>query len=231
MSTPTTPRLAQAIAFSTMISFCRASNVRSIIRISPARTCGYSSRARSSPRIAARMMWSRSRSPPRFRFIGLKRSSSVVMPLRAVRAADRGVDGALDGERRGLDQLRPVVDRVERVEVLDAARVGDGDERVELPVVLDRQRDALLVREAPHDVRRDRAAEVRVELGEPDVGRRACRESTRPSSGASRGRRPPGAARSSAGSTVCGTGCDEAEHVGAGRVERRPPPPRRTARG
>ena len=36
--------------------------------------------ARSSPRIAARMMWSRSRSPPRFRFIGLKRSSSVVMP-------------------------------------------------------------------------------------------------------------------------------------------------------
>ena len=26
------------------------------------------------------MMWSRSRSPPRFRFIGLKRSSSVVIP-------------------------------------------------------------------------------------------------------------------------------------------------------
>ena len=30
--------------------------------------------------MAARMMWSRSRSPPRFRFIGLKRISSVVMP-------------------------------------------------------------------------------------------------------------------------------------------------------
>ena len=29
--------------------------------------------------MAAMMMWSRSRSPPRFRFIGLKRSSSVVM--------------------------------------------------------------------------------------------------------------------------------------------------------
>ena len=39
-----------------------------------------SSPATSRPRIAARMMWSRSRSPPRFRFIGLKRSSSVVMP-------------------------------------------------------------------------------------------------------------------------------------------------------
>jgi len=62
-----------------MISFCRASKVLSIIRISPARTCGYSIRARSSPLVAARMMWSRSRSPPRFRFIGLKRTSSVVM--------------------------------------------------------------------------------------------------------------------------------------------------------
>ena len=30
--------------------------------------------------MAARMMWSRSRSPPRLRFIGLKRSSSVVIP-------------------------------------------------------------------------------------------------------------------------------------------------------
>ena len=57
-----------------------AVNVRSIIRIRPARTCGYSRLARSSPRIAAMMMWSRSRSPPRFRFIGLKRSSSVVIP-------------------------------------------------------------------------------------------------------------------------------------------------------
>ena len=63
-----------------MIAFCRSVNVRSIIRISPARTCEYSRLARSSPRIAATMMWSRSRSPPRFRFIGLKRSSSVVIP-------------------------------------------------------------------------------------------------------------------------------------------------------
>ena len=63
-----------------MISFWCGVNVRSIIRIRPARTCGYSRLATSSPRMAARMMWSRSRSPPRFRFIGLKRSSSVVIP-------------------------------------------------------------------------------------------------------------------------------------------------------
>ena len=79
MSTPTTPLPAQRIAFSTMISLSRGSNVRSIIRISPARTCGYSMLARSTPRMAARMMWSRSRSPPRLRFIGLNRSSRVVI--------------------------------------------------------------------------------------------------------------------------------------------------------
>ncbi len=39
---------------------------------------GYSRTARSIPRSAAAMMWSRSCSPPRFRFIGLKRSSIVV---------------------------------------------------------------------------------------------------------------------------------------------------------
>src|SRR5881394_1279687 len=125
MSMPTMPRDDQCSAFSTMIAFCRSVNVRSIIRISPARTCGYSSPARSSPRIAARMMWSRSCSPPRFRFIGLKRSSSVV--------------------------------------IRDAAWVADGDEAVELPEVLDRERDALLVREAPEDVGGDRAAEVGVQ--------------------------------------------------------------------
>ena len=43
---------------------------------------GYSRLARSMPRIAALMMWSRSCSPPRLRFMGLKRSSMVVMLLR-----------------------------------------------------------------------------------------------------------------------------------------------------
>ena len=87
-------------------------------------------------------------------------------PLRAIGAADRGVHGALDGERARLDQLRPAVDLVQRVEVLDAAGVGDGDEAVELPEALDGEGDALLVGKAPHDLRRDRAAEMRVELGE-----------------------------------------------------------------
>ena len=94
-------------------------------------------------------------------------------PLRAVGAPDRGVHGALDRERGGLDQLRPVVDPVERVEVGDAARVGDRDERVELPVVLDRERDPLLVRERPEDLGRDGAAEVGVELSETLVEHRA----------------------------------------------------------
>ena len=73
---------------------------------------------------------------------------------------------ALDGERRALDQLREVVDPIERVEIGDAPRIGHRDKTVELLVVARRQVDPLLVREAPHDVRRDRATEVGVELGE-----------------------------------------------------------------
>src|SRR5258705_1551650 len=87
-------------------------------------------------------------------------------PLRAVRAADSGVHRPLDGDRARLDQLRPVVDLVERVEVRDTARIGDRDEAVELPEVLHRERDALLVREAPEDVRGNRPAEVGVQFGE-----------------------------------------------------------------
>ena len=105
------------------------------------------------------MMWSRSRSPPRFRFIGLKRSSSVVMFWRAVRAADGAVDRTLDRERARLDQLRPLVDAVELRQALDAARV-DGDELGEVPLVLHLQRHALLVGERRHDGRVDRAAQV-----------------------------------------------------------------------
>ena len=78
MSMPTTPRLRQAIAFAAMISFSAGEKLRSRQKIRPARTCGYSSTARSIPRTAAAMMWSRSCSPPRLRFIGLKRSSSWV---------------------------------------------------------------------------------------------------------------------------------------------------------
>jgi hypothetical protein len=70
-----------------------------------------------------------------------------------------------DGGRARLDELRPVVDRVERVEVGHAARIGDGDQPVEVPVVLGWKRDPLAVGERPEDVRGDRAAEMRVELG------------------------------------------------------------------
>ncbi len=87
-------------------------------------------------------------------------------PLRSVGAADRGVHRALDRDRARLDQLRPVVDLIECVEVSDTPRIGDRDEAVELPEVLHREGDALLVREAPQDVRGDRAAEMGVQLGE-----------------------------------------------------------------
>ncbi len=86
--------------------------------------------------------------------------------LRAVRAADRRVHRHLHRHRARLDQLRPVVDLVERVEVRHAARIAHRDEPVEVPVVLHRQRDALLVRQRPEDVGRDRASEVGVQLGE-----------------------------------------------------------------
>ena len=86
--------------------------------------------------------------------------------LRTVRAADRGMHTAFDRQRRALNELGEVVDPIERVEIRDAARIGHRDETVELLVVARRQMDPLLVREAPHDVRRDRATEVGVELGE-----------------------------------------------------------------
>ena len=74
---PTTPRSRQVIAFSAMISLSSKGNARSRQNRSPGLT-GYSSVALSMPLMAAAMMWSRSCSPPRFRFIGLKRSSVVV---------------------------------------------------------------------------------------------------------------------------------------------------------
>ena len=135
--------------------------------------------------------------------------------LRAVGAADRAVDGAFDGERGGLDQLGPVVDAVERVEVLDAAGVRDGDERVELPVVLHRQRDALLVRERPEDVGGDGAAEVGVQLGEPLRQRRSAGCTS------SRARRSRGARAGSAGRS-CAAGILAVEHVGAGLLDALP---------
>ena len=88
-------------------------------------------------------------------------------PLRAIGATDGAVHRALDRDRRRLDDLRPVVDLVELVEPLHPVRVGHRDERVELPVVLHRERDPLLVGDRPEDVGGDRASEMGVQLGEP----------------------------------------------------------------
>src|SRR5581483_6105761 len=62
-----------------------------------------------------------------------------------------------------------VVDAVEGIEVRDTTRIRNRHEPVELPVVPRRECDPLLVRETPHDVGRDGAAEMRVELREPAV--------------------------------------------------------------
>ena len=97
--------------------------------------------------------------------------------LRAVAAADHAVHAALDGQRARLDQLGDVVDLVERVEPVDAARIGDRDHAVELPVVARRQRDALRVGGLPHHVGGHRAAEVSVELGHRLVGCERARRS------------------------------------------------------
>ena len=69
---------------------------------------------------------------------------------------------------RGLDWISSVhlVDRVELGQPVDSARIGDRNEPLEVPVVLDRQGDPLLVRERPHHRWMDRPAEVGVELGQ-----------------------------------------------------------------
>ena len=95
--------------------------------------------------------------------------------LRAVAAADHAVHAALDRERARLDQLGHVVDLIERVEPVHAARIRDRDHAVELPVVARRQRDALRVRRLPHHVGRHRPAEMRVQLGHRLVGREGAR--------------------------------------------------------
>jgi hypothetical protein len=70
-----------------------------------------------------------------------------------------------DRERAGLDQLGPVVQREERFERF-ALTLADGDEVDELPVILRRKTDTLLVRDAPERGRVNGTAEMDVELGE-----------------------------------------------------------------
>ena len=215
---PTTPREAQRIAFSTTTSFCRGVE----------RPVHHQDQAAAHLRVL-----DRGAVEPADRgeddVVEVALAAAVALhrveaelerrdPLGAVGAADRAVHRPLDRERRGLDQLRPVVDPVERVEVLDAARVGDGDERVELPVVLDRQRDPLLVRERPEDVGGDRAAEMGVQLGEALVEHRAeLTQVTVCYLGRRRGRRTPAARGGSRGRS-----CAAAGTRGRGRRRRRP---------
>ncbi len=96
----------------------------------------------------------------------------------AVGAADDLVDGALDGERRALDELGPV----EQLEVAVEGAVPPrrhGDHVAELPVVLGRELDPLRVGDAPHDRRGHRAAEMAVELGQRDLAREGTRHARR----------------------------------------------------
>jgi hypothetical protein len=84
----------------------------------------------------------------------------------AVLLADDLVDAALDGVGGALNLLRPLVhDREVVLEGLHlvAAR---GEQVDELPVVPGRQLEALLHRDAVEDVRRDRAADVDVQVGQ-----------------------------------------------------------------
>src|SRR5439155_18699718 len=64
-----------------------------------------------------------------------------------------------------LDQLGPAVKRQEVLERLFRL-FANGDEVDELPVVLRREADSLLVRDAPHRRRIDRTTEMYVQFGE-----------------------------------------------------------------
>jgi len=75
------------------------------------------------------------------------------------------VDRLLDRERARLDELGPVVEGQELIEGL-ALALADRDEVDEVPVVLHRETDPLLVCDAPEPCRIDRTAEMHVQLGQ-----------------------------------------------------------------
>src|SRR2546429_329664 len=83
-----------------MISFRSAVNSRAKQKIKPPRML-YSKHARSSPRSAAWMMWSRSRSPARFRFMGLELRFN---PMKRNLAGERDLDHIIHAALRGLDR-------------------------------------------------------------------------------------------------------------------------------
>ena len=124
---------------------------------------GYSAETLSRPLTAAIIIWSRSRSPPRFLFIGLNLSSRRVMLFFRYAPAIGVVDGSLYRERARLDELRPVEESEVVLEGLHLPRV-DRDHVHEAPVVLGGQPDALGVGYLPHHGGVDGAPEVDVEL-------------------------------------------------------------------
>ena len=123
MSMPTTPRSRQAIAFSTMISLSSYGNARSRQKIRP----GLDRVLEGRPVHAA--------DGGRDDVVEVLLAAAVALHrveaqlhrrdvVLAVGAADDLVDGALDRERRALDQLGPV----EELEVaVEAARPRRGD--------------------------------------------------------------------------------------------------------
>ena len=85
----------------------------------------------------------------------------------AIGAADHLVDRALDGQRAGLDELRPMKQLQVAIEALGALR--DRDHVPEFPVVLGRELDPLGVGDSPHDRRGHRAAQMAVQLRQRDL--------------------------------------------------------------
>src|SRR5438093_2834278 len=83
----------------------------------------------------------------------------------AIRAADDLVHRLLDRERARLDELGPVIER-EKVFKGFLRLLAHRDQIDELPVILGRQADALVVRDAPHGRRIHGATEVHMELSQ-----------------------------------------------------------------
>ena len=80
-------------------------------------------------------------------------------------AADDVIDGLLDRERARLDKLCPVVQSEEILERL-LRLLADRDEIHELPIILGRQANSLVMRNSPHRGRIDGTTQVDVQFGE-----------------------------------------------------------------
>ena len=82
-----------------------------------------------------------------------------------VGATDHLINGLLDRERAGLDQLGPVVERKEVLERF-LRLLAHRDQVDELPVVLGREPDPLVMRDSPHRSRVHGAAQMHMQLSQ-----------------------------------------------------------------